>query len=244
MGFKNTLELITKDIQDIENLVSNFQNYSKLPLIELDLSLSKLQNVYDLLLMIRDHEVAEKIMNSEETEKDEVLEMAPESIQEPVPEQLENKVEDEKIEVKDEAIEAIDEEPVISTEENIQKDSSIEKEVSHKAKTISEKFEKSGELLNEKLAGNKNNVSDTIHAKPVKSIAGSMGVNDKFYFMRELFDGKADVFRGTIESLDNTVNFDEAANYLSSKFNWDMDSEPVQSLLNLIRRKFITIENE
>ena len=244
MGFKNTLELVTKDIQDIENLVSNFQNYSKLPLIELDLSLSKLQNVYDLLLMIRDHEVAERSMNSEEDEKDKVLEMAPEPIQKAVPEQVENKIENEKIEVEKESFEAMSEEAVISEEKDTQNETHIEKEVNQKAKTISEKFEKGGDFLNEKLAGKKNNVSDTIHAKPVKSIAGSMGVNDKFYFMRELFDGKAEEFRGAIESLDNTNNYDEAANYLSSKFNWDMDSEPVQSLLNLVRRKFITSENE
>ena len=36
------------------SLVSNFKNYSRIPSIELDLALSRLRNVYDLLLMFRE----------------------------------------------------------------------------------------------------------------------------------------------------------------------------------------------
>jgi len=52
MEIKHTIEILTKDIQDIEKLVRNFNNYPSPPKIEIDLAMSKLRNVYDLLSMI------------------------------------------------------------------------------------------------------------------------------------------------------------------------------------------------
>ncbi|MEX0988345.1 MAG: hypothetical protein WD052_12785 [Bacteroidales bacterium] len=52
MEIKHTIEILTKDIQDIEKLVRNLNNYPTPPQIELDLAMSKLRHVYDLLLMI------------------------------------------------------------------------------------------------------------------------------------------------------------------------------------------------
>lgn len=52
MEIKHTVEILTKDIQDIEKLVRNLNNYPSPPRIDLDLALSKLRNAYDLLLLI------------------------------------------------------------------------------------------------------------------------------------------------------------------------------------------------
>ncbi len=54
MEFKNTFEILTKDIQDIEKLVASLQNSGGGSTIELDLALSKLRNVYEILTLIRD----------------------------------------------------------------------------------------------------------------------------------------------------------------------------------------------
>ena len=53
MEIKYTIEILTKDIQDIEKLVGNLQNSEDGSAIELDLALSKLRNVYDILTMIK-----------------------------------------------------------------------------------------------------------------------------------------------------------------------------------------------
>lgn len=52
MEIKHTVEILTKDIQDIEKLVRNLNNYETPPQIEIDLAMSKLRNVYDLLSII------------------------------------------------------------------------------------------------------------------------------------------------------------------------------------------------
>ena len=52
MEIKHTIEILTKDIQDIENLVRNLNNYPSPPIIEIDMAMSKLRHVYELLAMI------------------------------------------------------------------------------------------------------------------------------------------------------------------------------------------------
>ncbi len=242
MGFKNTFELITKDIQEIENLVSNFQNSSNLPAIELDLVLSKLQNVYDLILMIKNHELNER-SSGEIIEKQEQLEIKD------IPNEIisdsvvpTEKVQDIK-EVHQEATTTI-EEPKAQEEPKAEIPPINPNKSEQKVQTISDKFEKNGEFLNEKLAGQNEILSRKIQSGPIENIASSIGINDKFYFIKELFQGKAEEFKKAIEILDEAANFNEAYNYISNHFTWDMKDEPVQNLLNLIRRKFISSDNE
>jgi hypothetical protein len=227
MEFKNTLEIVTKDIQDIEKLVSNFKNYSRIPNIELDLALSRLRNVYDLLLLFREEpggqpeKVDEKII-PDATVKIKAVEIPAE----PAPQ---TKV----IPVTDIAKEI---EPKIIAETPVEAEKAGVKKKSEEEKVF----------INEKLGQNiiKKDVSSRIQEQAIKNIAGSIGINDKFFFIRELFSGNAETFRLTMDELDEAHNFNDAYSLLMSKFQWDMDSEPVQMLLNLIRRKSITAGNE
>lgn len=64
MEIKHTIEILTKDIQDIEKLVRNLNNNPVPSSIELDLALSKLRHVYELLLMIRADSITELDVNA------------------------------------------------------------------------------------------------------------------------------------------------------------------------------------
>ena len=54
MEVKNIIENLIKDIQDIEKFVNTFKNSSHLSRIETDLILSRLQNLYDAVLQLRE----------------------------------------------------------------------------------------------------------------------------------------------------------------------------------------------
>ena len=77
MEIKHTIEILTKDIQDIEKLVRNLNNSPLPPKIELDLAMAKLRNVYELLAMIasdvqkekRNDHVAESDLSGNESGK-------------------------------------------------------------------------------------------------------------------------------------------------------------------------------
>ena len=230
MGFKNTFEIITKDIQDIEKMVGNFKNYSEIPNIELDLVLSKLRNLYDVLLMVKEDNPSNADLPKETTttEKVETAEKKPAS--EPV-------IEEKLIDIKPENT-------IPETENN-------EESVTHKEETkndtiIADKFEKHQKFFDEKLASETSNkdLSSRLKSQPIKSIAGSIGINDKFMLIRELFNGDADKFRTTMEVLDRTDSFSNAKKYIDDNFNWDMENENVSQLMNLIERKYIISGNE
>ncbi len=246
MSFKNTLELVTKDIQEIEKIISKFQNYSSIPSIEIDLALHKLQNLYELLLMIREHGHTEKSLKKNEDQDITVSQSKQEDEDREKKEDfvLENEIQ---VESKEEFSNPPPTEPQPSGEtELIETGTSEVKPTPGKEKeiTIAEKLEKQGEFLNEKLAqGNKERFSN-LQGGPIESISGSIGINDRFYFIREVFEGNSENFKKSLEFLDKAGNFNEAYNYLKGQLIVDMDSEATQSLLNLIRRKFISAGNE
>ena len=83
MEIKHTLEILTKDIQDIEKLVANLQNSKDGSSIELDLALSKLRNVYEILTLIKADRLHEMII----PEPEHIAEPAPEAVPKPAPRQ-------------------------------------------------------------------------------------------------------------------------------------------------------------
>ena len=270
MTNKNTIELIVKDLRDFEKLVVNFKNYSSIPSIELDLALSKLRNLYEALIMLKDT----KVKDSQEDllfidEQPEMTEMKEEAVIEvkeaqekeqkkPIAakeltlakEEKTEKPEKQKVELSEISVyqepeipEAMVEpesdipEPVIKTQE---------KRAYVAGTLVGERYRDNQSFINKKL-GEQAKIKDLtskIQSTPIKTIAGSIGINDKFFFIRELFKGNTEEFQLTVGMLDNSHNFNSAYNYLIEHFDWDMESEPVQQLLNLIRRKFISQGNE
>ncbi len=230
MEFKTTLEIVTKDIQDIEKLVSNFKNYSRIPNIELDLALSRLRNVYDLLLMFKsDNDDAKDASHSHKPTPNTLAETTAKDKPDGFPDTL--------------SVQAENVKPVT---ERVRKDTSTPPPVAAERPIVKKKTVEEKKFINEKLGEQtiKKDVSSKLQGPAIKTIAGSLGINDKFLFIRELFGGNADTFRLTMNELDEVHNFNEAYSLLMDRFHWDMDSEPVQMLLNLIRRKFITSGNE
>ncbi len=255
MEFKNTLEIVTKDIQDIEKLVGNFKNYSAIPNIELDLALSKLRNVYDVLLLFREHHESSTqerkpsvTADSIDSEKDPGINLNDQNNA-----KISSVLPEERLEAKSPASPALNLEKsgdnIFKTDETSQNEKKVsqpKKTLTKTEKTFSEKFTSEHPFIHEKLGEqtNKSDISSIHQSSPIKTIASSMGINDKFFFIRELFNGDSDLFRLTLDELDQSANFNSAYTILLDKFSWDMESDSVQMLLNLVRRKFISLGNE
>jgi len=70
-----------------------------------------------------------------------------------------------------------------------------------------------------------------------KDIRDYIGINDKFLFIRELFDGNNNAYNETLETI-NTTNNIEDLNHLISKKEWDSDNESTKLFCALINKKF------
>jgi hypothetical protein len=102
MEIKYTIEILTKDIQDIEKLVGNLRNSDEASSIELDLAMAKLRNVYEILTMIKSdryHELfsqamgtsspgSDKVTAADVEEQDQPAPPEPEAPQKPEPQQV------------------------------------------------------------------------------------------------------------------------------------------------------------
>jgi len=75
----------------------------------------------------------------------------------------------------------------------------------------------------------------------ISDIKSAIGINDKFQFTNELFQGNTEEYLIAIQQLNSSDNFESAMSYfLSLKllYNWNMENETVIRLLELVNRRF------
>jgi hypothetical protein len=72
---------------------------------------------------------------------------------------------------------------------------------------------------------------------PLDKIAGSIGINDRFLFVRELFANNSDAFDQAIADLDQFDSIEQAVNFLKKNFKWTKN-EASQKFLILVKRRF------
>ena len=99
-------------------------------------------------------------------------------------------------------------------------------------------LKKNKNALNEKVTL-KETENDLIFAKPVDDIRKAMGINDRFLYQRELFKSNSQLFDQTLDQLNQMKSFSDANNFLASNFDWDMENEPVNSFLKIVKRRFL-----
>jgi hypothetical protein len=97
--------------------------------------------------------------------------------------------------------------------------------------------------LNNKIAENRNTQSivEKLQTKRIESLKTVIGINDKFYFINELFSGDIQKYEDIIYTLNNFKKLEDAQVYFSTlkyKFSWDENSEAFQKLNLMLERKF------
>ncbi len=242
MNVKDRITILLQDIEDLKRIVNNFQQYTSIPKIEIDMALSRLRIMYEKILKLEEQPV-KKFESLKDYKPSQAKEQTETSISsEDSTLELIDEIETDKTSKKDLNKEKTEDKERIT--EQIQDTKTDEKQP--KTKTIADKYQSETKYINERIAekAKKENISSKIKSQPISSIASSIGINDKFQLIQDLFNGDKESFNSTIQILDNAGNFNEAFNYLSTNFNWEMEDESVQFILDLVRRKFIIDKNE
>lgn len=73
---------------------------------------------------------------------------------------------------------------------------------------------------------------------PVSSLQAVIGINDRFLFTRELFDGNGEQFSEAIRKLDSMGNIHDAAAFLRENYKWKK-TETSLKFIELVKRRFI-----
>lgn len=87
-------------------------------------------------------------------------------------------------------------------------------------------------------------IAEKHQRKAISDLKQSIGINEKFLFINQLFRGDAQVYDASINFLNNCGSIDAAKNYihqnLQAKYDWDTSQQPVRLLLDLVERRFLS----
>ncbi len=87
-----------------------------------------------------------------------------------------------------------------------------------------------------------NSLFNKMQQSKINDLLKAISLNDKFLFIKELFQGKGEDFSLNIQKLNNCANLDEAFEELEmmkKHYFWESTSEAYLSLCDLIRRRYI-----
>lgn len=80
------------------------------------------------------------------------------------------------------------------------------------------------------------------NAKSLDSLKSAIGLNQKFTFIKRLFDSNDNLFDEAIDKVDRMSSYDEAIAHLkdtyANHFHWNEEEETVEQLFSIISKRF------
>jgi hypothetical protein len=243
MDFNATIDLIIKDLDQAREIIEDLKKYPGVPALQVELAKSKCKSAGEVIALLK----SQKDVIADITEPQPDL-AAPTTFQapagvtahqdfEPPPVVITPPVAITPSVVITPPIVVAPPEEIIKPEEKKEEIKKTPKKVSEST-IIADKFNHLSSI-NEQLGGNKsdNDVTDFIKTKPWTSLSEVIGVNDKFLFIREIFDGDKEAYSQAISRLDNAGNLTDAKAVIMSYTGDNNENEAVKHLLHLLKRK-------
>lgn len=231
MSYLHTRQAALESLYEIEQMIGGFPDEGPVSRLDADLVLQKLRNLYELMLYLQEqHEI--KGMDGLKTH----LPAADTIVHPPVaPSEKHNPIETDKEE------HVFSQETIVTNEQKGKPVfQTMVKKGDKEPKILSEKFKGRPTLLESLNMQSGRDAETLAHIRPISNLVSAIGINDRFNLIRELFGNDAGLFDNVIARLNDAPSFNDAYNIMIQQFDWDMDSEPVQYLLDLVRRKHIT----
>ena len=120
-------------------------------------------------------------------------------------------------------------------EDNFEKE--VEEEVEVPSKVVGERFSKE-RSLNDMMSDNQT-LDKKLSASRIEKIESAIGLNDRFLYIRELFNGDSELFRSTVKELDQMSDIKQAVSHLSNNFKWKKNETSLK-FVELVKRRFLS----
>lgn len=110
---------------------------------------------------------------------------------------------------------------------------------SHEIEIVADRFQTSHNYVNKAMADRqkKKDIAARSQSRPITDLKNSIGLNEKFLFIKELFKGRPEKYNQCIEDLNQTSSYEEALNYVKDNYLWEEGDEVAEKLLNLVKRR-------
>jgi hypothetical protein len=107
---------------------------------------------------------------------------------------------------------------------------------------LNDRVPKEEASLNEKYKEAKAEISEKLKDTPIRDLKRAMGINDRYLFINDLFNGDEAMFERSLKTLNNFSILPEAEFWmqreLRMKLGWKDDHILVQQFVQLVRRRF------
>lgn len=247
MDLNSTIDIIIKDLNEAREIIDDLKRYPGVPELQVELAKSKCKSASDVIAMIKRLSLeqpvpagphAEPVASQAKPQAEPVAEQdrprkepAPvrtEPLAEPAARQAEAQAEKE------------------SLAEAVRPDAEI-KPAGKKPSGVSilaDQFAGRAESFNEQLGTRKqgDDLLEILRTKPLSSLNEAIGINDKFLFIREIFDGSTESYNEAIQKLEKVGNISDAMAIIMGYAGDNSGSEAITQLVDLIKRKFLAHE--
>ena len=225
MDFNTTVDLIIRELNEAVEIIDDFKSYQNIPFLQVELAKSKCRNAAEVIRLLKNLQNNSPVTKEASEQK---VTSEKQVIEKPVTEIRKQEKVERKPEIRRQ-------EPVKAKEEPPRMSKQLTETV-----TLGDTFGQRTDSLNEKMGIRKDedDISGLIKSKPITRLSEAIGINDKFLFMRELFNGNPELYNKTIASLDSSGTFTDARAIVMNFAGNDAENQAAKQLLELVKRKF------
>lgn len=244
------LDIILQDLKELDRLLRTFSGKDHIPEAFIHLAQSKVSGIANEVGLLgslakssSQTTAAPETTPQPESEPTPITAPAPEPEEEPKMEQTEELTEEAQEQSKVES----KVEPKVESKEQPKVESKLQKPTvappsspeapGTEKKVLGELLGKDRTSFNEKLGNGQGNGSNKV-LSPITDLRKGLGINDRFFFQRELFNGSSDVMNQTLDQLNQMNSLSSAKSFLAANFKWKPDQEAVHAFMDLLERRF------
>ncbi len=264
MNSKLIKEAISQLIDTIKEQVEIInKNDGRIPQIEIDLIMSNIRKLYEEFYLL--NKLNSDLIEFSVTDEKKLVDIKPEIVDSGKPKVDKKEIKPREFEKTDDSEKPVEKEETIK-ETNIVLESIIEqrpeenKEVvtetepdkeeinleslkkTEKTKPVFDLFSINEESIADKFVKeNDNSVAAKISKKKTSDLKSIIGINEKFLFINELFNGNMHDYNEAVNSLNSFTNHEEASNYIGSlkqNKDWDDNSQAYKILNDFVVQIF------
>lgn len=256
MENKKLLNFLLKDLSELEELFDEKSN-GNFDKLEMQFLQTRLKSSKKLVSILIERETKSNVITNNEIVSAQAVNVV---VQKEISEEKTEVIAEEKTEIiAEEKAVFVEQQEEIVVEENIEKmeeqtlvtETEIKRQITYSEddieledeendnpnKILGDSFLKE-KSVNDILASGNGKLEHKLSNRPVDSIQAAIGINDRFQYIRELFDGKSDVFSKTVTEIDGMNDLKEAVHYLQQNFKWKKNETSLK-FVNLVKRRFL-----
>lgn len=218
MDFNATIDLIIRDLEEAREIIDDLKKYPGVPVLQVELAKSKCKTAGEVIALLK------TIKNNVPPE----VTITAVTVEPPMKEASVKEVEE------------IPEPEAESPAPQIKKETpDLQVKKPAESTIFADTFIQSSGSLNEQLGSRKTDgdISDHMKTKPISSLTEAIGINDRFFFIREVFNNNKESYSQAITRLDNTGSLNDARAIIMSYTGDNVENEAVRQLLDLVKRK-------